>query len=161
MDLTPPPDPSITAQKKSAYCDQLAAGHTVRQAARAAGIDIKTAYIWRAADPDFAADWLQALENMTDLVERAAFVRAVDGYEEPIIHRGQVVGTRRVYSDALAALILKGRRQAIYRDRAAVEVTTLTLADLVAVSFQTPADRASPALGVGLGVETDTPKNIE
>ncbi len=39
-------------------------------------------------------------------LERAAYSRAVEGWLEPIVYKGEVVGHRRRYSDAMLRLLL-------------------------------------------------------
>jgi hypothetical protein len=39
-------------------------------------------------------------------LERAAYARAVEGWLEPIVYKGEVVGHRRRYSDAMLRLLL-------------------------------------------------------
>lgn len=64
------------------------------------------------------------MEDGVDKAEQEAFRRAVHGTDKGVWHMGAMVGTERVYSDALLALILKGRRKKVYADR-----TELTGAD--------------------------------
>ena len=123
----------------------------IAHACKAVGIERSTAYRAREADPEFAQAWDEALEEGIDRAEQEAFRRAVVGYEEPVVHQGRlsylyeryvdddgkeqyrpaldangqpVPLTVRKHSDALLALILKGRRKKIYAER-----TELTGAD--------------------------------
>lgn len=59
-----------------------------------------------------------------DKLEAEARRRALEGTEEPVYQGGLLVGTKRVYSDSLMALLLKGRRKKVFADR-----TELTGAD--------------------------------
>src|SRR3546814_17137525 len=61
----------------SSDLDQLAVGSSVSFAASAAGGTVKNFKKWRDADPDFAADWEEALEEGTDFIEDAATDRAL------------------------------------------------------------------------------------
>lgn len=74
------------------FLDQLAVGSSVSFAAAAAGGTVKNFKRWRETDPDFAADWEEAIEEGTDLLEDAAFDR----------------GLKK--SDTLAMFMLKARR---------------------------------------------------
>lgn len=96
----------------------------VSRACDAVGIERSTAYRAREADEQFAKDWDDAMEVGVDRAEAEAFRRAVEGTEKGVWHQGMLVGTERVYSDALMSLVLKGRRKKIYADR-----TELTGAD--------------------------------
>lgn len=44
------------------------------------------------------------------------FERAVDGVRQPIYQKGQLVGTKREYSDGLAMFLAKARRPHKYRE---------------------------------------------
>lgn len=92
----------------------------VSHAAKLVGIDRTTAYYERKNNPDFAAAWDDAVEEGVDKVEAAAFQRATQGWDDPVFHMGEVVGYRKLYSDRLAELVLKGRRKSIYVDRSEV-----------------------------------------
>lgn len=89
----------------------------VARACEAVGIERSTAYRARAADEDFAKAWDDAVETGVDKAEQEAFRRAVQGTEKGVWHQGALVGTERVYSDALLALLLKGRRKTVYAER--------------------------------------------
>lgn len=147
-------------------------------AANACGIHRATAWNRMQADPDFKAAVEEAMEQGIDRAEQEAFRRGVVGFEEPLVHQGNItwltehydrdtgeavpddvaeenlrkalskdpkvretvrnIGWRykldaagqrvpltvRKHSDALLALILKGRRKKVYADR-----TELTGAD--------------------------------
>jgi hypothetical protein len=96
----------------------------VARACEAVGIERSTAYRRRDADEAFAAAWDDAMEAGVDKAEQEAFRRAVEGTDKGVWHQGALVGSERVYSDALLSLILKGRRKKVYADR-----TELTGAD--------------------------------
>lgn len=89
----------------------------VARACEACGIERSTAYRRRDSDPEFAAAWDDAMEQGIDKAEQEAFRRAVEGTDKGVWHMGTLVGSERVYSDALLALILKGRRKRVYADR--------------------------------------------
>lgn len=123
----------------------------IAHACKAAGVNRSTA--WRAKETDecFAADWADAMETGIDKAEQEAFRRGVEGYTEPVIDKGRLAHvyeravdsagvesyrvalgpdgqpiplTVRKHSDAMLALILTGRRKALYSKR-----TELTGAD--------------------------------
>lgn len=68
-------------------------------------------------DPEFAAQAKDALEEGIDLVEASAFKSAVYGDMEPIYHQGILCGHVLKYSDAMRALLLKGRRSDVFKER--------------------------------------------
>lgn len=73
---------------KTLFLDQLRKTGNASEAARAAGIDRKTAYNWRKNDEQFSDHWTQALEEATDLLEAEARRRAIEGYDEPVLYAG-------------------------------------------------------------------------
>ncbi|WP_162993539.1 hypothetical protein [Asaia bogorensis] len=108
---------------QSVFLDHLKKSANVSEAARAAGIDRKTAYNWRRGDGLFCEKWKQALEEATDLLEAEARRRAIHGYEEPLLYGGRLVCdaegnpvTRTRYSDGLLRMLLRAHRPASFRD---------------------------------------------
>lgn len=81
-----------TYKRRKIFLDQLAVGSSVSFAASAAGGTTKNFRNWQKDDPDFAADWEEAIEEGTDFIEDAATDRALKK------------------SDPLMAMILKARR---------------------------------------------------
>lgn len=109
---------------KALFLVALAEVPVIAHACKAAGVNRVTAWRAREADPEFAKAWDDAMEEGVDRAEQEAFRRAVVGYEKPVWYKGKPVGTETVHSDALLALILKGRRKKLYAER-----TELTGAD--------------------------------
>lgn len=151
---------------KAVFLAALAELPVVVHACKAAGVNRSTAWRAREADPEFARAWDDAMEEGIDRAEQEAFRRAVAGYEEPVVYQGRlsylyeryvddegkeqfrplldvngqpVPLTVRKHSDALLALILKGRRKAVYAER-----KELTGADGAAL----PASQVVIATGV-------------
>ena len=135
--------------------NQLRATGIVAQAARAANIGYSTVTARKNNDADFAAA----------MAEAEAWRRGVHGFSEPLTHQGQITyetetyvaedlttqhrfkldpdGNRipvtiRKHSDALLALVLKGRRKKVFADR-----TELTGADGGEVKFIDSSTRAA------------------
>jgi hypothetical protein len=127
-----------------AFLAALRAMPIIRHACLAVGIARSTAWRAREADKDFAAAWDDAMADGVDAAEQAAFRRGVEGFEEPVIDKGRLAYryeryedemgmeawrmvlddkgqpvplTVRKHSDAMLALILKGRRKEVYADR--------------------------------------------
>lgn len=113
-------------------------------AANAVGIHRITAWRRMQEDKDFADAVQQAMEEGIDRAEQEAFRRGVVGFEEPVIDKGRLAYayeryvdeegkegyrpvldangqpvplTVRKHSDALLALVLKGRRKAYSTER--------------------------------------------
>ncbi|MDQ4146167.1 MAG: hypothetical protein M3120_00470, partial [Pseudomonadota bacterium] len=81
------------------FLSVLAEGGSVTLAARAISIARKNAYAWRNKDEQFKADWEDAVEEGTDLLEDVAVRKAMD------------------HSDTLLIFLLKGRRKQRYAER--------------------------------------------
>lgn len=73
----------------------------------------------------FARDFAAALERSLPMIEQVAWERAVEGWEEPVVVRGEVVGTRRRYSESLLRMLL-GEAQKARRLEAAAEAKAAT-----------------------------------
>lgn len=129
---------------RTAFLASLRSTPVVALACDAVGIERSTAYRAREADEAFAKAWDDALEDGIDRAEAEAFRRGVTGFEEPVVDKGRlayryqrvlgedgseryepVLGedgqpvplTVRKHSDALLALILRGRRKKVYAER--------------------------------------------
>jgi Homeodomain-like domain len=105
-----------TARRKALALDLLSQGHTLAHVREVLGINRVTVFRWRKDDPSFAQAYSDAMESGTDVIEQEAQRRAVDGYDRPVFQGGKQVGVVRVYSDMLAALLLRGRRPEVYRE---------------------------------------------
>lgn len=78
---------------------------TVMAAAQHAGVGRRTVYAWLQDDTDFKRDFDEAKEGSTDLLEREAVRRAING------------------GDNLLVFLLKSRRREVYGDQRAVGVS--------------------------------------
>lgn len=58
-----------------------------------------------------------AREEACDTLEAEAMRRAVQGFEQPVYHKGVKCGTVRKYSDALLMFLLKSARAFKFADR--------------------------------------------
>ena len=83
----------------------LAVTANVSASAAASGVDRTTAYTHRRDDPEFAAEWAEALESATDDLEAEARRRAMDS------------------SDTLMIFLLKAHRPDKYREKVHAEIT--------------------------------------
>ena len=106
-----------TAKKRQAFLAALAETGNILKSSEIARVARRTAYDWKAADPEFADAWERALDIGADALEDEAVRRAVDGVEEPVFYQGKACGVVRKYSDTLLIFLLKGRRPEKYRDR--------------------------------------------
>lgn len=107
-----------TSRRRAAFLKALTDTGNVSAAARAAKASRSRAYQLKAADPEFAAEWTDALETAIDSLDAEARRRALGGVETPHFQQGRVAGTVRKYSDALLMFLLRAHRPERYRDRA-------------------------------------------
>lgn len=112
-----------TDKKRSGFLALLRdTGGNVTKACESAGIGRRSAYEWREADPEFAAEWDEAVEAGTEELEEEARRRAFSGVDEPVFYQGEVCGEVRKYSDTLLIFLLKGRRPEKYRENIKAEL---------------------------------------
>jgi hypothetical protein len=64
---------------KPAFIAAIARGLKPLEAARSAGITRKTAYAWKKSDPEFAAAWLDAREQMIEEAESQLYKHVCSG----------------------------------------------------------------------------------
>ncbi|TCD05433.1 hypothetical protein EYB45_08155 [Erythrobacteraceae bacterium CFH 75059] len=91
----------FTAARQAAFLSRLAECGSARSAARAAGVSHQTAYRQRRACAQFRRAWDAALLVARTQAEEVLACRALDGVEEEVWFRGEVVGTRRRYDARL------------------------------------------------------------
>jgi hypothetical protein len=94
----------------------LSLAYSVKQAAGVAGASLRTLYRRRESDPEFAQQWRQAFDQGTDVLRDELPRRALEGVEEPVFQKGELVGHVRRFSDVL--LIFELKRPLIPRQRA-------------------------------------------
>lgn len=107
---------------RPAFLAALASVPVVQQACDACGIERSTAYRARQGDEDFAKAWDEALEAGVDRAEQEAFRRGVVGFEEPVVHQGNLTP---VYErDELGLVVMVERKREVF-DQAKGEKTTV------------------------------------
>ena len=94
-------DPVFTPERKVRFLDALAAHGNVRVAAARVGLSRSGVYLARRRDAEFAAGWLAALVLARDHAEAVLAERALDGVEEPIYYRGELIAVRRRFDTRL------------------------------------------------------------
>lgn len=122
----------FTHRVRGTFLETLSQTANVREAAEAAGLSRRTAYDHWEADPAFAAARDEVIGDAVDRLEREAFRRAVEGWDEPVYYQGQQVGSVRKYSDRMLELLLKANRDK-YKDHSRHAVgpdTALIIKDL-------------------------------
>jgi len=126
--------PKVTSHARAKFIATLRKTGIVTDAALVAGHTRKAFYRLREADPAFADEWRDALDEATDSLEKEARRRAIEGCDRPIYQRGQLVGYEREYSDTLMCLLLKAHRPMVFRERVEHDIghgAANTIADLV------------------------------
>ena len=107
-----------TPARQLVFLARLAETGCIADACRAAGLSRTSAARAYKRMPDFAERWDTALATPRPVLVQAAFDRAVHGVEVAIRRNGEVVATRRRYSDGLLRFLIErgdrmeqGRRQ--------------------------------------------------
>lgn len=121
----------LTDRRKRIFLAELARHGIQYRAARAASPRassrygaIQTFVDERNRDPEFAAQWEEAMETAKAGIEHEIYRRAQEGVEEPIYagrYKEKIVGTRKNYSDALLMFRAKALLPA-YREISSVSV---------------------------------------
>lgn len=110
LQATPDPDPApdptderslFTRPRQVAFLAALAATGSVRSASATAGVSHQTAYRARLASPGFRRGWDAALLAARAQAEEVLACRALEGWEEDVVYHGEVVASRRRFSDRL------------------------------------------------------------
>jgi hypothetical protein len=90
-----------TAARKVQFLEALAHDGNVCAACARVGLSREAAYRLRRREPLFARAWAAAQLQAREIVGEVLGTRAIDGIEEEIWYRGEVVGTRRRYDTRL------------------------------------------------------------
>lgn len=102
---------------REAFLERLRRGDTPTIAANTVGICGTTARSWRNKDPEFAEQWLEALQDGTDALEQEAIRRGKEGVDRPVFQGGECVGFVREYSDTLLIKALEARDPARFSNK--------------------------------------------
>lgn len=96
--------PAVQAE----FLRQLGATHCVGTAARAVGMSRQSAYRLRnrLKGQPFDVAWACAFRRQYDALAEAALSRALNGVEVPHYHKGELVGTHRVFDERLTVALL-------------------------------------------------------
>jgi hypothetical protein len=90
-----------TPARKAQFLEALAGDGNVRAACARVGLSREAAYRLRRRDPLFARAWAAAQVQARESVGEVFGTRAIEGIEEEVWYRGEVVGTRRRYDNRL------------------------------------------------------------
>jgi len=95
----------------------------VSLACRALKLSRTQAYDRKKNDPEFSAEWDNAIAEEIDHLEGEAWRRSFKGVKKPIYQQGQLVGYVQEYSDTLMSLLLKAHKKDKYSDKTVTELT--------------------------------------
>lgn len=115
--------PKMDIDRKIRAVEAYAELGTVANAARAAGVCPQTITNHMKLDPEFLEGMQIAQGEFRDKLEREAYRRAVEGWEEPVFSQrlGTQIGTVRRYSDGLLQFIMK-KWMPEYREKVQADV---------------------------------------
>ena len=114
----PLPERGWTRERMAQFLDYLSETGNVAAACKRVGLSREAAYRQRRRDADFARGWAAALVLAHDANVEVLADRAIDGIEEDIWYRGELVGTRRKYDTRLLLAHL-ARLDKVVEDEAA------------------------------------------
>ena len=111
----------LTDERKQKFLTVYADLGRLNEAARAVDLCPETIRVARKEDDEFSAAVAEAYRDFCDTLEKEAYRRAVEGWEEPVFQGGVLVGTVLKRSDRILELMLK-RHIPEYRDRQTVDM---------------------------------------
>lgn len=91
----------LTKARRKTFLRHLGRTRNVSSASQACGVSTSILYKLRQKSKAFARDWDNALESYKEVIEQAMHDRAIEGVDEPVFYRGQVVGHIKRFSDVL------------------------------------------------------------
>ncbi|MDG2003740.1 MAG: hypothetical protein P8J20_10455 [Novosphingobium sp.] len=109
MDLSPDAAQFLDATRRDGWTPALKARFlalladtgNVRLSARRCGLSAQSAYVQRRRDALFARGWAAAIMLARDHAEQVLADRAIEGVEERVYYRGELIATRRRYDSRL------------------------------------------------------------
>jgi hypothetical protein len=119
--MSGPRDGEESSSWRATFLAALEASGNVSAAARRAGVGRATANRHRAGEAEFREAWAEALEVAADALEEEVRRRAVDGWDEPVFHAGEICGYIRRYDGRLLMFLLAAIRPEKYRANYRVE----------------------------------------
>jgi len=99
------------------FLERLREWANASEAARYTCISKVRWYQERHRNPEFAAQWEEAVKEGMETLEDEARRRAFQGVEEPVFFQGETCGHIKRYSDTLLIFLLKGAKPEKYRER--------------------------------------------
>ena len=106
----------MSQRKKQKFLEAYARLGNASAAAEETGINRRSHTRWLESKA-YRKQFEEAEDQATEVLEREALRRAVDGRDEPVYFNGVQVGTVKKYSDVLLIFLLKAKRPDVYRER--------------------------------------------
>lgn len=116
-------DASLTPEKRAEFLAYLSDCGNVTQSAEKAGLNRTYLYQVKKEDELFSAAWKEAERIGALRLEDEARRRAVEGWTEPVWHKGEMCGAVRKFSDTLLIVLLKAHHPEKYAERQKVDQT--------------------------------------
>lgn len=110
----------FTPDRWETFFENFARCGLVNKSAWAADVTPATITNYRKSHPEFEEMFQLALSDYRESIEQEIHRRAIDGWEEPVYQKGEMVGTIRRFSDRMLELKAK-RHIAEYRDKVTVD----------------------------------------
>ncbi len=107
----------LSEVRKRAFLRALSETGEIQQACARVSTTQQTIWALKKKSPEFAAACEKALRIALPCLEQVAWERAVEGWDEPIVHGGKVTGTRRRYSETLLRTLLVREQAARQAER--------------------------------------------
>lgn len=114
--------PEKVATAKEFLAELYANGGLVVHACKKLKLERRTVYNWRNRDPVFAAQWDEVIDLCVEAAEAECRRRAVEGFDEPVYHKGEMIDKVRKFSDTLLIFFLKAHRPDKYREQIKITV---------------------------------------
>jgi hypothetical protein len=114
--------PAISREARAVFLEHVANAYSITVAAKVAGVHRRRFYELAHADERFREELQEAHDKGTDVIRDEIRRRAVEGWDEAVFQKGELVGHVRKYSDRLLELEAR-RRGPAYRDNHRVELS--------------------------------------
>lgn len=98
-----------TIERQRDFIERLAETASVTDTARYVGLSRQSARNLYNRSPHFRDAWNEALRAAVSVLAETAFDRAVNGVQEQVWHKGEMVGFREKYNDRLLMFLLRVR----------------------------------------------------
>ena len=111
--------------KQTKFLNALLLEGTISGAVHKTGIDRHAHDEWMEMDSDYVSRFGHANEELADELEAEVRRRALQGTVEPLLRKGEQIGSVRRPSDRLLELLWRTKRPDLFRNNARVEVDGL------------------------------------